>query len=302
MKMKSIQSKLSYAMSIITAFISSISTPVHAQSNLSKDHYVKLSNDLTLFYQEAGTGHPLLFIPGFSMPSDVFKNQIAYFSKKYHVIAIDPRSQGRSSVTMENNTYTQRGIDLDNFMKALDLKSVRIVGWSWGCYDEYAYIRLKGTDNIKAFVCIDASPKSSGNKNEWAFADYSEWGNVLIHPLIYNRRQFTAAWAQGMVERHLTPEESNWFVSQAFHTPTYAAIELATDAIYADYRPEAILLNEHDIPTLNFVSKMLSENAKKWLRQNTPHSEIQIMGKHLMFWEHPNQFNAYLDAFLNKVK
>jgi non-heme chloroperoxidase len=60
---------------------------------------IKISNDLTLFYQEKGIGKTLLFILGFSMPPDVFKSQIDYFSKKHHIIAIDPRSQGRSSVT-----------------------------------------------------------------------------------------------------------------------------------------------------------------------------------------------------------
>lgn len=263
-------------------------------------HYVKISDDVNMFYQESGEGKTVLFIPGWTMSSDVFKSQIDYFSKKYRVIVIDPRSQGRSNITLENNNYVQHGIDLANFIDKLHLKNITLIGWSWGCYDAYAYIRLKGTDNIKAFACIDVSPKSSGTKNEWAYVNYDEWGKKFIQPTMYHRYEFAKTWAQAMVERPLQPNEVDWIVSQSMRTPTYAALELALDAIYSDYRQEVILLDQHHVPNLNFVSQIAYPNAKLWLEKNAPHSEIKTMGKHMMFWEYPDQFNHLLDEFLNK--
>jgi pimeloyl-ACP methyl ester carboxylesterase len=35
-------------------------------------------------------------------------HQLAHFSKRYRVLAYDPRSQGRSSKTLENNSYAQQ--------------------------------------------------------------------------------------------------------------------------------------------------------------------------------------------------
>ena len=262
-------------------------------------HYEKISNDLNLYYQDSGEGPVMLLVPGWTMSSDVFKAQIDFFDKKYRVIAIDPRSQGRSTKTLENNNYTQHGQDLAQFIEDLKLKNITLVAWSWGCLDAYSYIRLKGVDNLHAFVCVDASPKPSGNKTEWAAADYQNWGTDLIQPVTYNRIAFSKAWAQSMVERKLTPDEQTWIVNESLRTPTSAAIQLAADAIYADYRPEAELLDNKKVPTLDFLDQALSANAIHWLQDHAPHAKTKIMGKHLMLWEHPNEFNQTLAEFLD---
>ena len=67
--------------------------------------------------------------------------QLSHFSQKYQTIAYDPRGQGRSSKTVEGNTYVQHGKDLRAFMDALKLKNAVVVGWSNGCDDVYGYLR-----------------------------------------------------------------------------------------------------------------------------------------------------------------
>lgn len=264
-------------------------------------HYAQISDDVSLFYHDSGKGQVLLFIPGWTLSSEVFKSQISYFDKKFRVIALDPRSQGRSSITLENNNYTQHGIDLARFIDKLKLNNIVLVAWSWGCNDAYAYIRLKGVNNLRGFVCIDASPKSSGGKNEWAVVDYPDWGAAFIQPMMYHRLQFTPVWAQSMVERKLTSEELNWLAQASLRTPTFAALQMALDAIYADYRPEAELLSSNKIPTLDFVSQHKAANATQWLHANAPNASIKVMGKHLLFWEYPDEFNQTLDDFLNRI-
>jgi non-heme chloroperoxidase len=104
-----------------------------------------------------------------------------------------------------------------------------------------------------------------------------------------------------MAERKLTPEEQDWILKESLQTPTYAALQLALDAIYADYRPEAKLLNSRNIPTLDFISQHWADHATQWLHTNAPNAKIKVMGKHLMFWEHPNEFNQTLDTFLDHL-
>ena len=93
----------------------------------------------------AGSGQTIVFVPGWTFSHDVFYRQISYFSKHYHVIAVDPRSQGLSPMTLENNNYDQHGKDLANLIDKLQLKHIILVGWSAGCFDAYAYMRAKGT-------------------------------------------------------------------------------------------------------------------------------------------------------------
>ncbi|WP_369795175.1 alpha/beta fold hydrolase [Halioglobus sp. HI00S01] len=51
----------------------------------------------------------MIFIPGWSMSSQVFKYQLAHFqrSTRFRAIAIDPRGQGLSTKTGTGHTYTK---------------------------------------------------------------------------------------------------------------------------------------------------------------------------------------------------
>jgi len=117
---------------------------------------------------------------------------------------------------------------------------------------------------------------------------------------MYQRYEWTRKWGDGMVDRPMTPEEVDWLTDESMRTPTYAALSFAIDAIYADYRPEAILLDKNHVPVINIVSQAVAATAKAWLNKNAPHSEIQVLGKHMMFWEYPEKFNQMLDEFLSR--
>src|SRR3989339_670125 len=248
--------------------------PLAAMMKENTGHYAKISDDVSLFYQDFGSGQPLVFIPGWLMSSDVFEAQIAYFSQNYRVIALDPRSQGRSSLTMENNNYTQHGLDLAKFLDYLQLQDVVLIGSGWGCNDLYAYTKLRGTDNLKAAVFIDAPPKATNEtEGKWACAKCQDWGSTLIQPLIYNRSSFVKTWVQSLVEKDLSLCELNQLISQSFRTPTYAALEMAIDAVYADYSPESKLLANKKVPIL----ELATEESVKSLKMK-PQMGIKLIG------------------------
>ena len=185
-----------------------------AEPELGK--YVRVSPELELYYEEFGTGKPLIFVTGWTGTNQFFvPHQTSHFSQKYHVLAYDPRSQGRSTKTLEGNTYLQHGKDLRAFIEALKLKNVNVVGWSAGCNDVYAYFRTYGTDNISSFACIDEMPRQiAAEKGDWADYDYgdtkgiAEWFNALIG----GRREVISGFAASMMQRKMTPGEVGWVV------------------------------------------------------------------------------------------
>jgi len=203
-------------------------------------NYVRVSPDLEIYYEEAGAGRPIIFIPGWTGTTAYLRQQVAHFSKRYRAIVYDPRSQGRTSKTPENNTYTQHGADLKAFMDALKLKDAVLVGHSWGCHDAYAYFRAFGTENVKGYVCLDQSPKDIMEKD-------GEWGTLrnavdfkgFYEGIAYNRIKATHEFLQGMVTRPLTEEEKAWKTDELLKTPTSAAVSLMYDGSVADYTPEA---------------------------------------------------------------
>jgi non-heme chloroperoxidase len=265
--------------------------------------YVQVSPDLELYYNEAGSGRPLIFITGWTGTNEFFaQDQLPYFAKKYRVLAYDPRGQGRPSKTLEGHTYIQHGKDLRAFMDKLKLKDPIIVGWSNGCTDIYGYFRTYNTDNVKAFICIDESPKQlRTQKDDWG--DYGDVSEVagFINGAAYNRPALMNEFLPTMLQRKITPTEVNWALDQVQRTPNYVAVLLGADGAFADYTPEVKSI-DGKIPVLYFLSEAQAPSAKVWLAKNAPHSKTAVLGNHWMFHEFPDKFNAALDAFLTEIK
>ena len=285
-----------------------IATLMFVLSNLSfAGNYVRVSPDLEIHYEEAGSGRPIVFIPGWTGSTVYMRQQLTHFAKRYRAIVYDPRSQGRSSKTLENNTYTQHGADLKAFMEALKLKDVILVGHSWGCHDAYAYFRLAGSSNVKAYVCIDQTPKDIIDKDgDWGSVKTAADMKAAYDGIAYDRIKTLREFLKIMVTRPLTEEELTSSVDEMLKTPTSAAVSLMYDGYAADYTPEAKAL-DGKIPVLNVVAdpgwfEGWTPAAKNWLKNNAPHSEIAVFGLHNMAWEFPDKFNATLDKFLEKVK
>jgi pimeloyl-ACP methyl ester carboxylesterase len=263
--------------------------------------YVRVSPDLELYYEEGGIGTPLIFIPGWAGTTGFYRNQIPYFAEKYRVLTYDPRSQGRSSKTLENNHYTQHGQDLKAFKDALGLKDVILAALSAGVYDIYAYLRAFGFDNVKACIFIDEMPRPvAAQKGAWAdFADLAEAAD-FINAVVYDMRGLIRSFIPPMFQREMSPDELAWVLDQLLKTPVYAAALLAVDFSSADYTEEAKMI-DGKVSVLNVVCEAQAEPAKTWLKANAPHSEIVVLGNHLMLLEFPEQFNAAVDAFLERT-
>jgi pimeloyl-ACP methyl ester carboxylesterase len=214
--------------------------------------YVRVSPDLEIYYEEAGTGTPLIFNPGWTGTTEFFRSQLAHFSDGYRVIVYDPRSHGRSSKTLENNTYTQHGADLRAFMQALQLQDAILVAHSWGCLDVYAYIRAYGTDDIRAFVCVDMTPKYVATQDgDWSFYKKDDFDAIKgeMTAVAATRRDMMRDFIGMMVTREVTDDEMRWLVDEVMKTPNHAALELEVDGMFADYSAEAKMI-DGEIPVL----------------------------------------------------
>lgn len=277
-----------------------------AQGNDAKlqGKYVKVSPDLEIYYEEAGTGEPIIFIPGWTGSTYYMQQQVEHFSENYRAISFDPRGQGRSSKTLENNNYTQHGADLKAFMDALELKDVVLVAHSAGCNEAHAYFRAYGTENVKAFVCIDHAPKAIIEKE-------GDWGTVskasdLVgahNALAYDRVNFTPGFTQALVSRPLTKAELDGLSDMVMRTPTSVALQLSYDSTVADYTPEARMI-DGEIPVLYVLASPgwyegWTQVAQAWLAKNAPNTEVVVIeAGHDLHWEVPDRFNAIVDAFL----
>src|SRR5882762_2982494 len=121
----------------------------------AKSGFFKTSDNIRIHYLEAGSGRPIVLIPGWTMPAWIWQKQIDEFSKKYHVVAVDPRSQGESDKPTFGHLPETRARDYKELVDHLNLKRPVLVGWSMACGEELKYVEQFGNDNLAGLVLVD---------------------------------------------------------------------------------------------------------------------------------------------------
>jgi len=161
-----------------------------------------------------------------------------------------------------------------------------------------------GLGRIRAFVCIDETPKPIIEKaDDWGFITSPEHMKSPQQSM-HDRAAGTAKFVASMITRPLTKQEMEWWVDQPLRTPTHVAVLTDLDSSSVDYTEEAKAIDAK-IPVLIILRNRQSwvDSAKTWLAKYAPNTEVvALKGGHLLHWEFPDQFNAALDTFLTKLK
>jgi pimeloyl-ACP methyl ester carboxylesterase len=117
---------------IKTGYNPNTSQTINYGSNISASGKVKVK-DADLYYETYGKGEPLLLLHGNSQSISVFKKQIKAFSKKYQVIAVDTRGQGKSTdFSTGPLSYDLYAEDMKILLDSLHINKTNILGWSDG--------------------------------------------------------------------------------------------------------------------------------------------------------------------------
>ena len=124
---------------------------------------VRTSDGVNISYLEAGSGQPLLMIPGWSQTAEQFKHQITGLSDRYRVIALDMRGHGESEKPDHGYKIDRLAKDVRDVIYALDLQEVNILGHSMGCSVIWNYWNLWGTDRLAKLLLIDQMPMITSN-------------------------------------------------------------------------------------------------------------------------------------------
>jgi non-heme chloroperoxidase len=112
-----------------------------------------------IFYNDWGTGQPVVFSHGWPLCADAFEDQMFFLaSRGYRCIAHDRRGHGRSTKPWNGNDMNTYADDLATLVEALDLKNAIHVGHSTGGGEVARYIGRHGTKRVAKAVLIGAVP------------------------------------------------------------------------------------------------------------------------------------------------
>lgn len=107
------------------------------------------STDINLYYEDHGSGQPVVLIHGYPLDGRSWERQTAVLLEAgYRVISYDRRGFGQSSQPTTGYDYDTFAADLDKLMTSLDLRDAVLVGFSMGTGEVARYLSTFGSDRV----------------------------------------------------------------------------------------------------------------------------------------------------------
>ena len=146
-------------------------------------------NGLELFYEQRGSGRPLVLLHGNGEDHTIFDESVELLKERFCCYALDTRGHGRSAFIGELH-YADMAEDLLAFLEALELRDALVCGFSDGGI--VALLAAMETDRITGLVPCGANLRPDGVKPwlrltvgaMWAFTRDPKLALMLREPNI----------------------------------------------------------------------------------------------------------------------
>ena len=269
------------------------------------------STDIELFYEDLGTGQPVVLIHGFPLNGHSWEKQTsALIDAGFRVIAYDRRGFGQSSQPSSGYDYETFAADLNHLMTKLDLRDAVLVGFSMGTGEVTRYLAKYGSERVAKAALLGPVPPyllKADDNPEGVPAEVFEGIKAAI---VKDRPSFFTGFFGNFFNTdtlggtRITDEavQMSWNVAiQSSAIATLACV----DTWLTDFRADLV---KNDVPTLivhGDADRILPfEATAKRLPDLIENSRLVIIkdGPHAIGWTHAEEVNAALLEFLAEDK
>jgi pimeloyl-ACP methyl ester carboxylesterase len=272
------------------------------------------SDGVNLAYWEAGTGTPLIFIPGWSANGALYFHLIHILSQHYHVYVLDVRNQGLSEKVAFGNRISRYAMDVKQFADHLGVSQADYCGWSMGAAILWASIDLFGTQGMRTLSIIDQAP------SVYCHEDWTEQERLQAGAFTTSPERMIASYAKGAPTNQLISAtrvleraialDSPWFhnaisLAQAVVKDDMAFMQgVLFDHVTNDWRD--IIQTKIDVPTAIFTGEYSDWlDSQLWMNSVVAGSALHVytkaeQGDHFLALKNPEKFAADLRGFLDK--
>ncbi len=254
-------------------------------------HEFRSSDGVRLNYTSNGSGEVIVLVPGWTMPAAIWAPQIEHLSKRYRVIAFDPRSQGDSAIAKSGHNMARRALDIGELIEHLGVPRVVLAGWSLGVLEALSYVQTQGDARIAGLVLVDNSvgedpaPRGGGN---------------FMARLRADRPGVMARFVREMFSSTQTESYLDALTARALKTPYKASVDLLTIKQPREFWRGAVYGTAK--PVLYVVTNRLKGQADN-LQRKRPATRTEVFegAGHALFVDEPQRFNELMDEFLLEI-
>ncbi len=266
------------------------------------------NNSVNIFYQEYGSGKPVIFIHGWPLNHEMWEYQLAELPKhNLRCIAYDRRGFGKSDRPWEHYDYSTLADDLNDLILQLNLSSVILVGFSMGGGEIARYIGKYGEDKIEKVVLISSVTPYMLKAADNTEGVEKEIFDGMINQISDDRPAFLTEFGQdfygfSMINQPVSNALLEWNQMLCLNSSAKATVDCVRSFSETDFRedvkkitvPVLIIHGDADKTVPIHISgdktAALLPNAKYLVYANAPHG---------LFITEKEQLNADLLSFIS---
>ncbi len=232
-------------------------------------------NGVKLYYEVYGEGEPLVLLHGNGGNIAAMKNQIAYFSRHYRVIAMDCRGRGKSELGPVPLTYDNMAKDVAALLGQLRVGPAYIVGRSDGGI-------------ISLLMAINYPEKV---KKIAAFGANLVPGPTALYPQILEQMKNERQQAEEMMAKHDTSR--NWLLLYQLNRMMETQPNISVQDLHKIQAPVLVMSTDRDL---------IPEEHTLLIYRNIPRANLCILPgeTHWITSTNPELFNATVAKFLSE--
>jgi non-heme chloroperoxidase len=262
--------------------------------------YLQMSDGLPLYFEDHGSGSPIVFIPGWTLTTQFWKRQIADFSPKYRAVTLDLRGAGSSGKTGDGHSLSSYAADLEDLLHKLNLNDVTLVGFAMGVSVAVHNLVIFGGRQISRFVWVDHSPRFF-RAPDWPYPLFGDFDPQKLDTTISRLRHDRLTVTRELLGTMFSSQE-DWMLPELMKTPTNVATTMLESVANVDLRP---LLPQLDLPVLliNGRRSVVPWEVGEWLEANLRRAQLVVIDDagHAPFWDNPSQFNEAVLRFIART-
>lgn len=251
-----------------------------------------------LYYDETGTGPPLLFVHGLGSSVRDWFGQVPHFADRHRVLRLDLRGHGRSERPPGPYHIARFARDVAVLLRRLDAAPAHVVGLSMGGMVGLE-LAASAPQLARSLVAVNAPADMRLRtwSDVWFYASrrlavqvlgMQRVGQIIADRLFVKpsqetlRREFVQRWAENDRQAYLWSVDAvmGWSVRDRLPRITTPTLLISSDQ---DYTPVA---------------------EKNRMAARMPNAELAVVedARHALPVEKPEAFNALVEDFLSRVE
>lgn len=249
------------------------------------------------YYEQQGTGTPLILICGISADLSVWKFLAAELSPHFRVVMLDNRGVGRTETPDAPFTIVDMAEDVLGLMDHLGIDSAHVLGWSMGGIIAQT-LALNYPERVQKLVLVGSFAEADGLLRE----AIGTWVNLHQSNMPYEQIARHVAWlnySPALANKPVYEKFIQSIIDNPYRQSVSGFVRQAEALVSFRASPDLAGLS---VPTTVLVGrddKLAPPYLSEHLAQTIPGAILQVLpGAHAGFIEYPKLYAQALLAAL----